>query len=58
MHGRHHGGHGRRGHRGYPTREQWAERLEDYRTYLESELKNVQELIERIGTPTPPTPEV
>ena len=58
MHGRHHRHHGRRGFRGYPTREEWAERLQDYRTYLEAELKNVQELIERIGEPTPETPEV
>ncbi len=58
MHGRHHRHGGRRGFRGYPTREEWAERLQAYRTYLEAELKNVQELIERIGEPTPQTPEV
>jgi hypothetical protein len=49
--GHHH--HGRRG-RGYPNREQWVERLENYREHLEGELKNVQELIERLGdTPEP-----
>ena len=35
--------------RGYPNREQWVERLQAYREQLESELKNVQELIERLG---------
>lgn len=46
------GGHhhrGRRGFRGYPNREEWAERLQAYREHLESELRNVQELIERLG---------
>lgn len=43
------GHHHRRGHRGYPSREQWVERLQGYREHLESELKNVQELIERLG---------
>ena len=45
--GHHH--HRRRGFRGYPNREQWAERLQAYREHLEEELKNVQELIERLG---------
>ena len=48
------GGHHRYGRRGYPTREQWAERLQDYREHLEAELKNVQELIERLGDPAGP----
>ena len=48
-HHRHH----RRGHRGYPTREQWAERLQAYREHLEAELRNVNELIERLGEPEP-----
>lgn len=48
------GGHHHRGRRGYPTREQWAERLRDYREHLEAELKNVQELIERRGEPAGP----
>ena len=39
----------RRGFRGYPNREQWIDRLEAYRTHLEDELKNVQELLERLG---------
>ncbi len=42
----HHRGHGRRG---YPSREQWAERLQAYQQHLEDELKNVQELLERLG---------
>jgi hypothetical protein len=53
--GHHH--HGRRGFRGYPNREQWVERLQDYREHLEGELKNVQELIERLGEqPEPAQP--
>jgi ribosomal protein L19E len=47
---REHHHHGRRrGFRGYPNREQWIDRLEAYRTHLEDELKNVQELLERLG---------
>ena len=50
--GHHH--HRRRGFRGYPNREQWVDRLQAYREHLEAELKNVQELIERLGeTPAP-----
>ena len=41
--------HRRRGFRGYPNREQWVERLQAYRGHLEEELRNVQELIERLG---------
>lgn len=44
----------RRGFRGYPSREEWAERLRSYREHLEAELKNVQELIERRGEPAGP----
>ena len=47
--------HGRRGFRGYPNREQWVDRLQAYREHLEEELKNVQELIERLGQATPTT---
>jgi ribosomal protein L19E len=51
-HHQHHGrGHGRRG---YPNREEWAERLRDYREHLEAELRNVNELIERLGEPQQP----
>ena len=39
----------RRGFRGYPSREQWVDRLQAYREHLEGELENVQELIERLG---------
>ena len=42
-----------RGRRGYPTREQWADRLQAYREHLEAELRNVNELIERLGEPEP-----
>jgi hypothetical protein len=47
--GHHHRHHGRRGFRGYPNREQWVDRLQAYREHLEEELRNVQELIERLG---------
>jgi len=43
------GGHRFRGRRGFPNREQWVDRLQSYREHLEDELKNVQELIERLG---------
>ena len=57
MCGHGHHGHGRHGHgfrgfggrRGFPPREEWLERLQAYQARLEDELKNVQELIERLG---------
>jgi hypothetical protein len=51
------GHHHRRGRRRYPNREQWVERLQSYREHLEGELKNVQELIERLGTPADDAPQ-
>ena len=51
------GHHHRRGRRGYPNREAWVERLQSYREHLEGELKNVQELIERLGTPADDAPQ-
>jgi len=45
----HHRGRGLRGRRGFPNREQWLERLQGYQQHLEDELKNVQDLIERLG---------
>jgi len=51
------GHHHRRGRRGYPNREEWVERLQSYREHLEGELKNVQELIERLGTPADDAPQ-
>jgi hypothetical protein len=54
-HRRHH--RGPRGFRGIPTREQQVERLRAYREHLESELKNVDELLERLAdAPAAPTP--
>ncbi len=59
----HHEGHHRRRHRrgrGFPNREQLVERLTGYRQHLESELRNVQDLLERLGdtaTPGEPGPE-
>ena len=53
----HHEGHGQGhgrgfrgfGRRGFPNREQLVERLQGYQQHLEGELKNVQELLERLG---------
>ena len=44
-------GHGFRGfgRRGAPNREQLVERLQGYQQHLEGELRNVQELLERLG---------
>ncbi|HZU19594.1 MAG TPA: hypothetical protein VE982_00070 [Gaiellaceae bacterium] len=53
MCGGHH--HRRRGFRGYPSREQWLERLEAYREHLDDERKKVDELIERLGRAPQPT---
>ena len=39
--------HGRR--HGYPDREQWVDRLRAYREQLQGELRNVEELIERLA---------
>jgi hypothetical protein len=41
------------GRGGFPDREQWLERLQAYQRQLEEDLKNVQELIERLGPPAP-----
>ena len=51
-------GHHSRGVRGYPSREQWVERLQVYREHLEGELKNVQELLERLGDDPQPAEDV
>ena len=37
------------GRRGFPNREQLVGRLQGYQQHLEGELKNVQELLERLG---------
>ena len=49
--GHHH--HGRRARRGSLNREQWVEHLDSYREHLEDELKNVQELLERLRDQKP-----
>jgi hypothetical protein len=41
------------GRGGFPDREQWLERLQAYQEHLEQELRNVQELIERLGPAAP-----
>ncbi len=61
--GHHHHRRFGRGRRGFPNREQLVERLTGYRQHLESELANVQELLERLGdatgsTPADPQPEI
>jgi hypothetical protein len=47
MRGHHH--HHRFGRRGFPNREQLVERLQGYREHLQSELRNVDELLERLS---------
>ncbi len=47
------GGRGFGGRRGFPPREEWLERLQAYQQHLEEELRNVQELIERLGPASP-----
>jgi hypothetical protein len=39
------------GRRGFPNREVWLERLQDYQARLEEELANVRDVIERLGPP-------
>ena len=63
MHGhRHHHRHGHGpwfGRRGFPSREEWVERLEDYRERLERDLANVDELLKRLrDEPQPETTSV
>jgi hypothetical protein len=55
MRGHHH--HHRFGRRGFPNREQLVERLQGYREHLQSELRNVEELLDRLGDgPEQPSP--
>jgi hypothetical protein len=49
MCGGHHYGRGFRGRHGFPSREQWLERLQAHQQQLERDLANVRELIERLG---------
>lgn len=52
-------GHGRRGFRhGFPSREEWLERLQMHEQRLERDLSNVRELIERLGNGAQPQPEI
>lgn len=54
--GHHH--RGRRGRCGFPNREQLVERLRGYREHLQGELRNVEELLERLADgPDQPAPE-
>lgn len=49
----HHHGRGRGfrgfGRRGFPGKDVWAERLQAYEQQLEQELRNVREVLERLG---------
>lgn len=65
MCGSHHGrqrGFGARGFgfrgRGFPSREEWLERLRAYRQQLEDDLKNVQDLIDQLGSGEQPVSQV
>jgi hypothetical protein len=53
-------GYGRRGFRhGFPSREEWLERLQMHEQRLERDLSNVRELIERLGNGAgQPQPEI
>jgi hypothetical protein len=51
-HGARHGFRGF-GRGGFPNREHWLDRLQAYQEHLEEELRNVQELIERLGPSAP-----
>jgi hypothetical protein len=61
-HQHHHEHHGRRGMRGFrhgfPSREEWLERLQTHEQRLERDLSNVRELIERLGSGAQPQPEI
>jgi hypothetical protein len=58
-HGQHRHGFGPgRGRRGFPSREQWVERLEAYRERLERDLGNVDELLKRLRDERPETASV
>jgi hypothetical protein len=54
MRGHHH--HHRFGRRGFPNREQLVERLQGYREHLRSELRNVEELLDRLADTPDETP--
>jgi hypothetical protein len=54
-HGHFRGRHGFRGHRRFPSREEWLRRLEEYQRDLEQELADVSDLIQRIKAGEQPT---
>jgi hypothetical protein len=47
-----------RGRHGFPSREEWVERLESYRERLERDLGNVDELLKRLRDEQPQTTSV
>jgi ribosomal protein L19E len=53
-HGRQHG----RGRHGFPSREQWVERLESLRERLDQDLQNVDDLLKRLREERPETTSV
>jgi len=50
MHGhrRFRGGHGFRGHRRFPSREEWLRKLEEYQRDLEQEIADVADVIRHL----------
>jgi hypothetical protein len=56
---RHHRGSGFRGfgRRGFPSSEEWLQRLQGYEQRLQEDLKNVQELIGLLAPPAAPSTE-
>lgn len=56
-HGHGHHQHGR-GRRGFPSREQWVERLESLRERLDQDLQNVDDLLKRLREERPETTSV
>ena len=55
MHGHRHRRHGfGRGHRRFPNREQWLQRLEEYQRDLEQEIADVADVIKHLKTPETP----
>ena len=46
------------GRRGFPSREEWLERLRAHEQRLQADLKNVQDLIGSLAAPSAPASEV
>lgn len=46
------------GRRGFPSRDEWLQRLEAHRERLEQDLANVRDLIDRLGDRPPEQPQM